>query len=69
MRKKAGAWFTLMDYFNLLLLPLLVLVVVFMLIWAGIFVAWWMLMSTLNRLFGNQPLCFPQGFRATDDRH
>ena len=45
MRKRAGARYQLMDYFNLLLLPLLVLVVVFILIWGGMCVLWSMIMS------------------------
>ena len=66
MQKRAGVSYTLMDYFNLLLLPLLVLAGVSMLIWVGIYAAWWMITSSLNRLIGKRRSCFLQDYRDLD---
>jgi hypothetical protein len=50
MRKQAGAWFTLTDYFNLLLLFPLALVGALWLILVGMSALLWILMSTLNQI-------------------
>ena len=60
MRKQVGVWFTLIDCFNLLLLPLLVLVAVSMLIWGGILGLWLMITSSLNLTRTKQHLYFHQ---------
>jgi len=60
MRKLGGVWFTPMDCFNSLLLPLLVLAAVFMLIWVGILGLLSMTMFRPSRTRTNLPLFFHQ---------